>query len=344
MPLDEFEEALTGYGLPRSPVRLFTLVGALTGTASGFALTIWTALKWNLITGGKPVVSIPPFVVIAFELTILLGGLCTLLGLLVTARLPSFGSRPRYDPRFSADRFGVEVTCEPGRARGRRGPPAGRGRRGGPGMKWVFLLCLLVVGAVAGVMGGLVAYRWITSMQNDVKLVPGQITMGQPAGTVPREGAELVVAREVYATRKNPVARRRRSRWRAGRSSTTSTARRATGRVARATGWSRRGSFRAPDLTSPAVQAKPDGHFSYYIGYGGAIMPAYGEALSVTDRWDIVNHLRALAKKMSGRSGGAGAEGKSRAGAGGLVALGAVSFARGAGRRRRHARLGASSS
>jgi hypothetical protein len=95
-------------------VRLFTLVGALTGTAAGFALTIWTALKWNLITGGKPVVSIPPFVVIAFELTILLGGLCTLLGLLVTAKLPSFRISPRYDARFSVDRFGVEVTCEPG--------------------------------------------------------------------------------------------------------------------------------------------------------------------------------------------------------------------------------------
>ena len=66
LPLDDFEEALTGHGLPRSPVRLFTLVGALTGTARGFALTIWTALKWNLITGGKPVVSIPPFVPIAY--------------------------------------------------------------------------------------------------------------------------------------------------------------------------------------------------------------------------------------------------------------------------------------
>jgi ActD protein len=112
VPLDDFEEALTGHGLPRSPVRLFTLVGALTGTASGFALTIWTALKWNLITGGKPVVSIPPFVPIAYELTILLGGLCTVLGLFVTARLPSLAVSPRYDPRFSTDRFGVEVACE----------------------------------------------------------------------------------------------------------------------------------------------------------------------------------------------------------------------------------------
>lgn len=113
VPLPELEEALTGHGLPRSPVRLFTLVGGLTGTVSGFALTIWSALKWNLITGGKPVVSIPPFVVIAFELTILLGGLCTLLGLFVTARLPRLRGSPRYDPRFTADRFGVEVACAP---------------------------------------------------------------------------------------------------------------------------------------------------------------------------------------------------------------------------------------
>jgi len=114
VPVEEIEEALTGYGLPKSPVRLFTLVGAITGTASGFALTIWSSLKWNLITGGKPVVSIPPFVIIAFELTILLGGLCTLLGLLVTARLPRFRGSSRYDARFTADRFGVEVACAPG--------------------------------------------------------------------------------------------------------------------------------------------------------------------------------------------------------------------------------------
>jgi molybdopterin-containing oxidoreductase family membrane subunit len=117
VPLEEFEEALTGDGLPRSPVRLFTLVGALTGTVSGFALTLWTSLKWDLVVGGKPIVSIPPYVVIAFELTILLGGLCTLLGLLVTARLPALRLSPRYDPRFTADRFGVEVACPPDQVR-----------------------------------------------------------------------------------------------------------------------------------------------------------------------------------------------------------------------------------
>ncbi len=117
VPLEEIEEALTGHGLPKSPVRLFTLVGALTGTATGFWLTIWSSVKWGLVVGGKPVVSIPPFVIIAFELTILLGGLCTLLGLLVTARLPRLGGSGRYDPRFTADRFGVEVVCPPDQVR-----------------------------------------------------------------------------------------------------------------------------------------------------------------------------------------------------------------------------------
>src|SRR6185436_2290351 len=59
-------------GPARSPVRVFTLVGGICGCALGFAFPIYTVLSWPIITGGKPIVSIPPFVVIAFELTILL--------------------------------------------------------------------------------------------------------------------------------------------------------------------------------------------------------------------------------------------------------------------------------
>lgn len=163
-------------------------------------------------------------------------------------------------------------------------------------MKWVFLLCLLVVGAVAAVMGGLVAYRWNTSMQNDVKLVPGQVTMGQPPGTVPREGAELVVAREAYATRKNPVPADPASLAR-GQKLYDIYCTPCHGPGGKGDGLVTPRFIPPPDLTSAPVQAKTDGHFSYYIGYGGAVMPAYGEALSVADRWDLVNYLRSLAKK-----------------------------------------------
>ncbi|MFQ5898197.1 MAG: DUF3341 domain-containing protein [Candidatus Methylomirabilia bacterium] len=110
VPVEEIQEAVE-HGRPVSPVRLFTLVGGLTGTATGFGLTIWSSLKWGMITGGKPVVSIPPFVIIAFELTILLGGLSTLLALLILGRLPKFRRSTAYDPRFSADRFGIAVRC-----------------------------------------------------------------------------------------------------------------------------------------------------------------------------------------------------------------------------------------
>lgn len=110
VPVEEIEEALE-HEKPVSPVRFFTLVGGLTGTLTGFGLTIWSSLKWNLVVGGKPIVSIPPYVIIAFELTILLGGLCTLLGLLVLGLLPKFRPSASYDPRFSNDKFGVAVRC-----------------------------------------------------------------------------------------------------------------------------------------------------------------------------------------------------------------------------------------
>jgi molybdopterin-containing oxidoreductase family membrane subunit len=93
-------------------VRIFTLIGCLLGGTTGLVLTIATSLHYPLITGGKPIVSIPPFLIIVFELTILFGGLMTLGGMLLNARLPRAHIVPAYDPRFSEDRFGLWVRCE----------------------------------------------------------------------------------------------------------------------------------------------------------------------------------------------------------------------------------------
>ena len=112
VPVEEIEEEIEKVR-PLSNVRLFTLVGALTGTATGFFLTIWSSLKWELITGGKAPVSFPPFIIIAFELTILFGGLATLVALLLLGKLPKTRPSPTYDPRFTVDRFGVAVACPP---------------------------------------------------------------------------------------------------------------------------------------------------------------------------------------------------------------------------------------
>jgi hypothetical protein len=82
----EVEEILPG---KRSKVRFFALVGAASGTVAGFAFTILTSLSWPLIVGGKPIVSIPPFIIIAFALTILFGALSAFAGFLLLSRLPS---------------------------------------------------------------------------------------------------------------------------------------------------------------------------------------------------------------------------------------------------------------
>jgi hypothetical protein len=84
--IPEVEEILPG---GRSKVRFFALVGAASGTVTGFAFTILTTLSWPLIVGGKPIVSLPPFLIIAFALTILFGALSTFAGFLLLSRLPS---------------------------------------------------------------------------------------------------------------------------------------------------------------------------------------------------------------------------------------------------------------
>jgi hypothetical protein len=113
VPSHEIEEAL---GAPESPVRLFTLVGGLTGAAVGFLLPTWTSINWPLVTGGKPIISIPAWVIIAFELTILFGALATVAGLFINARLPRTRLEQVYDPSFAGGHFGVLVRAPADRA------------------------------------------------------------------------------------------------------------------------------------------------------------------------------------------------------------------------------------
>lgn len=113
LPHHDIEHAMAR---PESPVRVFTLVGGLTGAATGFAMPIWMSLDWPLITGGKPIISLPPFVIIAFELTILFGALATVLGLFVNAFILKPKASYAYDPSFSAGSFGVFVVPGEGRA------------------------------------------------------------------------------------------------------------------------------------------------------------------------------------------------------------------------------------
>jgi len=94
-----------------SPVRWFTLAGGIVGGTLGFLLCAWTSLDWPLITNGKEILSIPPFMVITFECTVLIGGLTNLVGMLFFSGLPDTKLAEGFDPRFTEDRFGIWVPC-----------------------------------------------------------------------------------------------------------------------------------------------------------------------------------------------------------------------------------------
>ena len=106
------DEANAIMGRSKSPVRFYTLVGALSGAIGGFWLTIGAAELNGLIAGGKPPAAIIPYCIVAFEGTILLGTIGNLVGMLIHARLGLPRLPACYDRRFSRDKFGLLIGCE----------------------------------------------------------------------------------------------------------------------------------------------------------------------------------------------------------------------------------------
>ncbi len=108
IPSEKINEALYE---GRSRVRAWVLAGGIFGALSGFAITIGTSYEWNLNAGGKPIDSLPPYLIIVFELMILCGGIAGVLGFLFNAGVPALDPIAGYDTEFSGDRFGVTVSC-----------------------------------------------------------------------------------------------------------------------------------------------------------------------------------------------------------------------------------------
>jgi len=113
-PRHEFDLVLAP---PRSPVRRFTLFGALAGAIFGYWIAIWPSEYWPLVVGGKAISSWVPYTIFAFEMMVLVGGLSTVAGLFVYARVPRLTMTVGFDPRFTAGHFGVWVRCAPERLR-----------------------------------------------------------------------------------------------------------------------------------------------------------------------------------------------------------------------------------
>ena len=86
IPIHGVEKVL---GKKKNIIKRFTFFGALFGGIGGFALAAGTAVLYVHVTGGRPVIAIPPFLIITYELTILCGILATVAGFFLSSRLPA---------------------------------------------------------------------------------------------------------------------------------------------------------------------------------------------------------------------------------------------------------------
>jgi hypothetical protein len=97
-PLHGGSEAL---GLPPSRVPFIALGGALTGMCTALAMQTWmNTYDYPLNVGGRPLLSLPAWVPITFELSVLFAAFGIFFGLLALSRLPQ-----PYHPVFESDAF-----------------------------------------------------------------------------------------------------------------------------------------------------------------------------------------------------------------------------------------------
>jgi len=98
LPIHELDAAMD---LHDNRVSLFTLIGGFLGCVGGFGLCSWvSAVALPLNIGGRPQISVPMFIPITFECTILLGGLTCAISMLLMNGLPA-----PYHPLFNVERF-----------------------------------------------------------------------------------------------------------------------------------------------------------------------------------------------------------------------------------------------
>lgn len=105
-PVHGMEEACD---IKRSSIPYVTFIAALVGGSSGLLLTWWTsAVNWPLNIGGKPFFSLPAFIPIIFELTILFAALSSVVALFYHAKMPR-SCPPVIDPDLTCHKFAIFI-------------------------------------------------------------------------------------------------------------------------------------------------------------------------------------------------------------------------------------------
>jgi len=97
-PIHGMEKAMD---LKPSPLGWIVLVGGLTGLIGAVALMVWVmAYEYPMNISGKPLINIPVYVPVAFELTVLFSAFAATFGMFALNKLPRL-----HNPLFNVERF-----------------------------------------------------------------------------------------------------------------------------------------------------------------------------------------------------------------------------------------------
>lgn len=103
-----YPEGAFGHDHATTRLGMWPIVGAAAGFSVGLLVTGGTQIAYPMVTGGKPIFSIPPMIIIMYEGTMLAAVIFTVLGTLFESRLPRF-NRTVYDTRITDGYLGVLV-------------------------------------------------------------------------------------------------------------------------------------------------------------------------------------------------------------------------------------------
>ena len=105
-PVHGMEEAC---GIKRSWLPYVTFIAGCVGLLAGLGLTYWTsAVNWAVNVGGKPFFSLPAFIPIIFELTVLFAALSSVVALFIVTKMPKIDP-PTIDPDLTSHKFAIFV-------------------------------------------------------------------------------------------------------------------------------------------------------------------------------------------------------------------------------------------
>ncbi len=314
--------------LKSSKLGYITLIFGLSGAAFALLLMYWTmSVDYPMIIGGKPFFSLPAFIPVTFELTVLLATLSTIIGMLTFFFKFPDNNNPLIDSDYmkavSSDKYGICIyandpkfekdkilalfeSLHPAKTSEVYFPEKTRY----PSLEPKFLVMLLVVAILtSGVtyitlnkLLYIVPFDWMlkqarVNAQSKSDYFPDQFGMRKPVegsiarGFMPYEYKDQLQQPEKPLT--NPLLPTKKV-LELGKSKFLTFCSPCHGNYAE--GDSRlNGQFpNPPTLHSNKVREWKDGNIYHVITNGQNIMPSYASQISREERWAIIKYIRVL--------------------------------------------------